>query len=248
MRHRSSTVESGQDWDRLRPDWINIRYLPICALIAVSSMSLASCMEATSDPEVERVSTEKFKVTWAAPLPRVSKFLSGNTMRIYLHGTDVTSTNHAAKEAILTPALMAWVDAVRPVSKSMLITSSDIVYDYVGTNPYDIDINWAGESGRAMANQGIQGAAWMVLYQGDTFPIPLHEFGHVFQLSDTYIEGVWTCQPGEPHSVMCDNGTAFSTLQPDDIAGIRTVFRMAYPNLIDLDPALVMISASRLAR
>jgi hypothetical protein len=207
-------------------------------------MSLGSCMEATSDQEVERGSSEKFKLSWAAPLPRIMKFLSGNTMRIYLHGTDVTEENRASKEAILTSALMAWVEAVRPVAKSMLITSSDIVYDYIGAEPYDIDINWVGDDGRAMANPGLQGAAWMLLYQNDPFEVALHEFGHVFEIADTYIEGVWTCQPGEPHSVMCDNGTAFSTLQPDDILGIRTVFRMAYPDLIDLDPTLVALLGS----
>lgn len=235
-----SNVSSAQSRNEVRPS--NPRrgmksYGLTCTLAALSLLALPSCAadpekgDSDNDVNVAKASQE-FKLMWPAALPRIQKFLAGNTLRVNLRGSDVTASNKASKQAILTQAIMAWVDAVRPVSRQPLITAADITW--TSTN-YDIDVNWAGESGRAMANCGVSGPAWMVLYHGDSFEVALHEFGHIFQVNDTYIEGVWTCQPGQPHSVMCD-GPAFNTLQPDDIAGIRQVFRAAYPDLVPFSP------------
>src|SRR5512145_3571997 len=150
-----------------------------CALAALSFLSLPSCGASpekgddTDEANVAKASQE-FKLMWPAALPRIQKFLAGNTLRVNLRGSDVTASNRASKQAILTQAIMAWVDAVRPVSRQPLITAADITW--TSTN-YDIDVNWAGESGRAMANCGVSGPAWMVLYHGDSFEVALHEFG-----------------------------------------------------------------------
>jgi hypothetical protein len=210
--------------------------------LALSAVGIGSCMDVPADGRVE-LSTAEFKVGYAGPLPRIQKTLSGNTVRVYLRGSDVTASNRSAKETTIRQAIMAWVDAIRPAAKSALIQSTDVVFDS-GTN-YDVDVNGAGEAGRAMTNPGTETTpAWMVLYTGNPYEIVLHEFGHVFQLGDTYVEGVWTCQLGEPDSVMCNNGTTYNTLQPDDIAGIRTVFRLAYPDLIDLPPEQTLLPAT----
>jgi hypothetical protein len=221
-----------------KPRLAKKRRVLTCTLAALSAIALPSCGASpdavdSGDTGGLGQSSQQFKIMWPAPLPRIQKFLAGNTLRINLRGTDVTRANRASKQTLLTQALMAWVDAVRPVAKQPLITAADIVWTSTG---YDIDINWVGGPGRAMANCGLQGAAWMLLYRGDPFEVALHEFGHIFQVHDTYTDGLPGCQPGQPHSVMCDNGWTFNTLQPDDIAAIRQVFRMAYPDLIDFSP------------
>jgi hypothetical protein len=61
-----------------------------------------------------------------------------------------------------------------------------------------------------------------------SFNVLLHEFGHAFGLSDTYYNGKsGQCQPGQPQAVMCN--TSFSDLQRDDIAGVETIYRRAFP-------------------
>src|SRR5436309_785422 len=54
---------------------------------------------------------------------------------------------------------------------------------------------------------------------GGGIAILLHEFGHAFGLSDTYVEGVWTCAADQPEAVMCHNATP--ALRADDIRGVR---------------------------
>lgn len=66
----------------------------------------------------------------------------------------------------------------------------------------------------------------MQLHADDDFAIILHEWGHVFGLADTYkpdpgLSG--DCYEGQPNSIMC-SAAHFSTLQSDDIEGIRNVY------------------------
>lgn len=63
----------------------------------------------------------------------------------------------------------------------------------------------------------------------DGYNVILHEMGHAYGLDDTYIEGVWSCQTGQPSSVMCN--ATFSQLQDDDVAGFRQLFNRWYQNL-----------------
>lgn len=86
-------------------------------------------------------------------------------------------------------------------------------------NPdYEIKVN--STSGRANAST----VGKINLYQNSTFNTLSHEFGHVFaNLADTYIEGAWTCKPGQPVSVMCN--AQFSDLKSDDINGVVSTFK-----------------------
>jgi hypothetical protein len=204
-------------------------------IFAVAMALSSSCTDASVDDSSVDVGLEQqqqaFKLGSGSAFTRIANFTSGHQLKIYLYGGDVTASNRASKEALIRSAAMKWVDAVRPVAKTALIESSDIVFT---STSYDLDLNWQGYPGRAEAN-GVIG--WMVLYQGDGLTTALHEFGHVFGIEDTYIEGGPGCQSGEPHSVMCDCN--YTDLQPDDITAIRESFRTKYPDLIDLDSTLV---------
>jgi len=60
--------------------------------------------------------------------------------------------------------------------------------------------------------------------------VTVHEWGHAFQLDDTYIEGSPGCKPNQPAtSVMC-NPRSFTALQTDDIRGARQSYREAHPS------------------
>lgn len=50
----------------------------------------------------------------------------------------------------------------------------------------------------------------------------LHEMGHLFGLSDIYIEDVWTCQEGFSNSIMCNSGWGKPVL--DDIEAVRRAY------------------------
>lgn len=67
------------------------------------------------------------------------------------------------------------------------------------------------------------GAAFMKqrieIYDSGSYETLLHEIGHAMGLGDTYVEGVWSCKPGQPDSVMCHADA--SDLRADDIRGIR---------------------------
>jgi len=141
---------------------------------------------------------------------------------VCLTGDGVTTTTRSGFETTIRNAIMAWVDAVRPTSTVALVDADDITFTCSGA---DVNVNWDKDAGRANAPRG-----QVNLFGGDTFVTVMHEFGHIFALGDTYVEGVWTCQPGQPNSVMCGSGGIPSTLQADDINGIQEIFAMAFPD------------------
>lgn len=74
----------------------------------------------------------------------------------------------------------------------------------------------------------------------------LHEMGHIMGLHDTYIEGVWTCQPGQPESMMCDYNKNMKHLGLDDIAGIQKLYCAGYScsDYISLEDSFKMVDST----
>ena len=96
----------------------------------------------------------------------------------------------------------------------------------------DLEVEIRRGTGRAYYHPGyyVFPFGWrgphIVMYEGtDGWRTTLHEFGHAFGLDDTYIEGVWTCKPGQPNSVMCNTA---EELLADDVRGIRFRYCSSY--------------------
>lgn len=183
---------------------------------------MAGCGPAPSEEGGDEVSSrsDSFEIWRGAEGYLITHVMGGSTLRVCLTGTGVTESTRPGFETHIRNAIIAWVDGARPASTAALITGSSVVFDC--TAPH-VTVDWSASTGRAHAGPG--GAS---LFAGDGYPTVLHEFGHVFGIGDTYVEGVWTCDPGQPNSVMCGNGGIPSTLQPDDLNAIREVFCMAF--------------------
>ncbi len=144
-----------------------------------------------------------------------------SSVTVCLQGSGMTTANRPTREGWFRTAIDAWVDGARGASSVALITNANVTFSCSNQH---VTVNWSSSSGRANAGKG-----FVNLFSGDGYTTVLHELGHVFGIGDTYVEGVWTCHPGQQNSVMCGSGGLFSTLQPDDINAISEVYCMAFP-------------------
>ncbi|WP_158502150.1 FG-GAP-like repeat-containing protein [Vitiosangium sp. GDMCC 1.1324] len=143
----------------------------------------------------------------------------GSAIRVCLSGSGVDEATRPSFETTIRDAIIAWVDGARPASTVALLTQSDITFSC--TDPH-VTVDWSSSTGSAHTGSGS-----VSLFAGDDFPVVLHEFGHVFGIGDTSVEG-GACDPGQPNSVMCGSGGIPSALQPDDLNAIQEVFCMAF--------------------
>lgn len=146
----------------------------------------------------------------------------GKTLRVCVQGTGINAGNRSTRESMIRTAIMKWVDAIRPTSTVGLINPADVVFTCPGT-PVDVAVDWSALPGAT--HRAYVAGSGVTLFEGDSAAVVLHELGHVFGLSDTYVEGVWSCKPGQPDSVMCSTGF---DLQPDDVRGIQEAYAVAF--------------------
>lgn len=155
-------------------------------------------------------------------------------VQVCLQGTNVTNETRPGFENWIRLAIQTWLAGASGASTREL--NNDVTF--ACDNP-DVTVNWSRDVDRAHGDwewlRGNDGEWEFVitgvsLFQGDTFTTVLHEFGHVFGIGDTYIENVWTCQPGQENSVMCGEGRIPEQLQPDDIGAIQEIYCAAFPN------------------
>ena len=210
----------------------------LTALLVPASIGLTGCGANPGDTEPEAIEQAEspFTILTPAALDRVRRLPAGNTFAVCLYGSALTALNRADRQNTIRDAIMTWVDGARAATTLSLINRNDIAFVAPGPNnsrcsgSYDVDVNWAAGPGRAVANPMPGGSwGWMVLYENDGLDVALHEFGHIFGIGDTYVEGVWTCYPGQENSVMCGVGGPFITLQRDDLNAMQEIICMAYP-------------------
>jgi hypothetical protein len=148
----------------------------------------------------------------------VSHVHSGSKLRICLRSDSLSRDDVWPRHPDVQKAIMKWVEAIAPASSRTLITSNDVLFD---CHDEDYSVYVEEGDGRAHASN-----SRLVIYEDDSFGTLLHEFGHAFWLKDTYVEGVWSCQPGQPNSLMCNQ----SSIKADDIHGIQEAYCARYPD------------------
>lgn len=145
------------------------------------------------------------------------------TMRVCYYDT----SNSTRRKEVLKTSILKWVAALSDVAKKPLTNSVEIV----GWGSAGCDLQFVvGNYSVAHAQMGVlprvnvAPSGW---YGSDT--VILHELGHAFGLLDTYSGRGGACQAGQPSSVMCY--ASFMELKPDDIAGMKSLYRDIFPNL-----------------
>jgi len=139
------------------------------------------------------------------------------SVNICLQGS-VSQNDFERSKAWALRAALTWMRALKVVD--------DKVSDKVGFDCKlrHLTINLKNGSGTSYASPGVAN-----IFMTRPYGTWTHELGHALAgLSDTYAGGAGSCKSGQPQSLMCwgaygprANPEQFSTLWPDDIAGIR---------------------------
>ncbi len=130
--------------------------------------------------------------------------------------------------ANIQKAVLDWISPLRKFSDDL----SDEVQVGKFKLSNDLTIKLVDGDGRAHYSSFLFLNEIVLYSKGhDNFGTLLHELGHAFGLGDTYIEGVWTCQPGQPPSIMCRIPPYNPRLEKDDIEGITFLFCKYNPDL-----------------
>lgn len=123
-------------------------------------------------------------------------------------------------------SIQEWVQPIQSFSSSV---STNVSVSTVATDTscgvYDLLVRVKGLQGRAYVQGGV-----MHLFGSSEYGTVLHELGHIFGLADTYVEGQWRCERGQPSSAMCSHFETGGRLTSDDIEGIINRY-------CDLNPA-----------
>jgi hypothetical protein len=189
-----------------------------------AALGLAVCACASETDSEDIAQAPQAFVSWNnANEHLISRAFSGVT--VCLQGTNVTNATRPGFQDSIRRAIRAWFAGARGAATRQF--NNTVTFSCVGQN---VTINWDAAQGRAQANWDAGAFRSVDLFSNSTYTTVLHEFGHVFGIGDTYIEGVWSCHPGQENSVMCGSGGIPDVLQPDDNTAIQEVYCAAFPN------------------
>jgi FG-GAP-like repeat len=130
-----------------------------------------------------------------------------------------------ATKVMVKDAILAWIDAARPASKSNLIGENDISFGC--DSETDVIIHLYEYSGRAYVDLSNY---IIYLYSNLDQHTVTHEFGHLFGLGDTYVdtEEGSECLPGQTGQIMCSS--ASDTPMHEDEQAIQEVYCINFPD------------------
>jgi hypothetical protein len=208
--------------------------LSVAALLMVAGCGAnASSSDASEDTEngVGKTEEKYLVAPWAGNLNFYS-FVRSRNVQVCIDRQPGVGTDEGTMQLIVQYAVFDWVSAVQSVASVPLNTGTEFTCQELDGVPlYDVRVVLNAGTGRAW-NYGDH----IDLFDGSSelFADTLHEFGHSFGLGDTYVEGVWSCQPNQPTSVMCDNAS-LTALTTDDIQGAQQTYRIANPYYYNYD-------------
>lgn len=116
-------------------------------------------------------------------------------------------------------AVLSWIEPLRSLTTDELATSVELTAD--GDCDASVMIGNYSVAYTEIGTHPVVHLSYTGWYGSRT--VTLHEFGHAFGLLDTYMGRGGACQRGQPDSVMC--WASYTTLQPDDVAGVRDVYQ-----------------------
>jgi hypothetical protein len=138
----------------------------------------------------------------------------------------ISSGEQAAWDDKIKSTVLKWVKPQRAFTGVELTQQVEIRPDSQSGCDFEVRVQagtWANTSIGARPVIRMDSSGYFASYN-----VLLHEMGHAFALSDTYQGASGDCKPGQPQSVMCN--TSFDDLQTDDIAGLKEVYKNAFPS------------------
>lgn len=166
----------------------------------------------------------------------MDRVATGELITACLMGSNVDSGNFTNRKTRIANAMVKWATAARGAGISVpTFDANDIFFHTSATcmEQPDVHITWdAPADGHVVWHSN--GFIYVKLTGDVTEHDMLHEMGHVFGLHDTYWKDHEGCLPGQAPSVMCGRsvpgGVGFTSLQTDDINGVREIYCVANPS------------------
>jgi hypothetical protein len=120
-------------------------------------------------------------------------------------------------------AVLDWIEPLREPAESAGSMQLATEVEFACAGQLDGTVNLQPGDGIATAGPG-----HVNIFDRSAYGTYLHEFGHAFAcIGDTYMNGTAAnCQPGQPHSIMCD-GLLRNDLTDDDVTAVRKQFATA---------------------
>lgn len=181
------------------------------------------------------VTTYLFACGGSSPQVSETKYLKNHDFPAWATGNRISSicvfgtgANESNRQWV-SGALFDWLVHLR-VFKSFVMPFFDVID---GTSEADCrnkraDLIVEISRSNARAHVDRNGVVRLYTGAGNNYYVALHEAGHVLGLGDTYIEGVWSCKPGQPPSIMCNYNNQTSQFSPDDVLGIQDLYCSRY--------------------
>ena len=152
-------------------------------------------------------------------------------IKVCLSGS-VSAENYDRSQAWSLRAILTWFRTLKVLDDAV---TANVTYT---CSDYDLYFQLRDGNGTSYASP-----SWINVYMSRPYGTWTHELGHALAaLGDTYQGGsAGNCRSGHPESLMCwgaygprRNPEEFSTLWPDDIAGVQGNYRRLFGN--DLTP------------
>lgn len=206
------------------------RFKPGFLLVAALLLA-AGCAAEVSDEETEvGLTTQPYLLGPWDQRYNMYSYVTDHRLKVCITRNPGTTMSLTTLQNHISNAVSRWVNAVQPTATVTLFNTVSFGCPRIDNVPlWDFEVVLS--PGDALAHTWDTG---MEMFEGEGTNfgrVMLHEFGHAFQLADTYIgAGGMGCLPDHPNSVMCDS-RAFSSLQTDDIRAARQSYREVHPNL-----------------
>lgn len=148
------------------------------------------------------------------------------TINVCLQGS-VTAPDLERSKTWARRAILTWLRTAKVIDVRV---TSNVAYSCENR---DLTINLRNGSGTSFASPSVS-----TIYMTRPYGTWTHELGHALAgLNDTYAGGAGSCKSGQPLSLMCwgaygprANPEEWSTMWPDDIAGMQANYRKIFQN------------------
>lgn len=182
----------------------------------------ASCAPKVEPDAAANASTPHF-LTFGPGVNGLISEVKRPEIRACLSG--IGASQRAVWEQNIRSVILKWVEPLRSLTSDPLTNSVAIV-----DSNADCEVVVIGSPGTWSNTTVTDYPTVRMDVQGyfASYNVLLHEFGHAFALSDTYMNGQsGNCMPGQPQAVMCN--TKFAAPQADDVAGVQKIFKRVFP-------------------